>query len=90
MFYDDLIRGNSGRTPGPVRNAHHRGGTTGSSTRAHYIAFLTEAYHHAAIPLPLLTACTVNGCPHHAWLRASSTIISRGWIRPTTNGSSAI
>ncbi|MBN8505295.1 MAG: iron-containing redox enzyme family protein [Burkholderiales bacterium] len=40
----------------------------GEVSRASYIAFLTEAYHHVRHTVPLLTACREALPAHHAWL----------------------
>ena len=41
----------------------------GRVTRAQYVAFLTEAYHHVSHTVPLLMACGAALPPGKAWLR---------------------
>lgn len=41
----------------------------GRATRAQYLAFLGEAYHHVRHTVPLLMACGARLPDHQAWLR---------------------
>lgn len=44
---------------------------TGQATRAQYIAFLTQAYHHVRHTVPLLMACGARLPGHMEWLRTA-------------------
>src|SRR3546814_18778890 len=41
----------------------------GTATRAQYIAFLTQAYHHVKHTVPLLMACGARLPERYEWLR---------------------
>jgi hypothetical protein len=41
----------------------------GQVSRAQYIEFLTQAYHHVRHTVPLLMSCGANLPGHHAWLQ---------------------
>ena len=43
----------------------------GEATRAQYIAFLTQAYHHVRHTVPLLMACGARLPGHMEWLRSA-------------------
>ncbi|MBL8348605.1 MAG: iron-containing redox enzyme family protein [Rubrivivax sp.] len=47
-----------------------QGALAGRVSRASYIAFLREAYHHVRHTVPLLQATKAALPAHHAWLRA--------------------
>jgi pyrroloquinoline quinone (PQQ) biosynthesis protein C len=47
-----------------------QGALAGRVSRASYIAFLREAYHHVRHTVPLLQAAKAALPAHHAWLRA--------------------
>lgn len=47
-----------------------QGALAGRVSRASYIAFLSEAYHHVRHTVPLLQATKAALPAHHAWLRA--------------------
>lgn len=70
MFYDDLIEATQEERQDLFATPIIRAALQGSATRAQYIAFLTEAYHHVCHTVPLLTACRERLPAHHAWLKS--------------------
>jgi len=48
-----------------------RAGASGQVSRAAYIAFLTEAYHHVKHTTPLLMACGARLPERYEWLRSA-------------------
>jgi pyrroloquinoline quinone (PQQ) biosynthesis protein C len=70
MFIDDLVEATDRERTDLFATPVIRAALQGAVTRAQYIAFLTEAYHHVSHTVPLLTACRDRLPAHHAWLRS--------------------
>jgi hypothetical protein len=72
MFHDDLVMSTA-----PDRNALLaapiiQAALAGRVTRAQYIAFLTEAYHHVRHTVPLLMLCAARLPERLEWLREAA------------------
>jgi pyrroloquinoline quinone (PQQ) biosynthesis protein C len=72
MFHDELVASTA-----PDRNALLgapiiQAALTGGVTRAQYVAFLTEAYHHVRHTVPLLMICAARLPDRLGWLRVAA------------------
>lgn len=70
-FYDDLVRATEPERAAFLAIPFLQDGVAGRLTRAQYVAFLTEAYHHVKHTLPLLMACGARLPERLEWLRTA-------------------
>ena len=70
-FYDQLLAATERERNELLDLPLIRAGAAGQVTRAMYIAFLTEAYHHVKHTVPLLMSCGARLPERHEWLRAA-------------------
>lgn len=68
-FYDDLRAATEAERNDFLAIPFLRYGVAGQLTRASYIAFLTQAYHHVKHTVPLLMACGARLPERLEWLR---------------------
>jgi pyrroloquinoline quinone (PQQ) biosynthesis protein C len=68
-FYDDLRAATEAERNDFLAIPFLRDGVAGQLTRASYIAFLTQAYHHVKHTVPLLMACGARLPERLEWLR---------------------
>jgi pyrroloquinoline quinone (PQQ) biosynthesis protein C len=71
MFYPELLAATERQRNALLNIAFIRDGAAGKLTRADYIAFLGEAYHHVKHTLPLLMACGARLPERLEWLRTA-------------------
>jgi pyrroloquinoline quinone (PQQ) biosynthesis protein C len=70
-FHDDLLRATERERSELLAIPFIRDGASGRLTRADYVAFLTQAYHHVKHTLPLLMACGARLPARLEWLRTA-------------------
>lgn len=70
MFHDELVQATERDRASLLGAPIIQAALHGEVTRAQYIAFLTQAYHHVRHTVPLLMACGARLPDRHAWLRA--------------------
>jgi hypothetical protein len=68
-FYDELLSATEKDRSLLLALPFIRDGAKGALTRADYLAFLEQAYHHVKHTLPLLMACGARLPAHLEWLR---------------------
>ncbi|MDR2875798.1 MAG: iron-containing redox enzyme family protein [Methylobacillus sp.] len=68
-FYDQLLAATARERDELLDLPLIRAGAAGQVTRAMYVAFLTEAYHHVKHTIPLLMSCGARLPERHEWLR---------------------
>lgn len=69
MFHDELVRATEPDRAGLLGAPIILAALRGQVTRAQYIEFLTQAYHHVRHTVPLLMTCGARLPEHHAWLQ---------------------
>ena len=67
-FHQRLLQDTAEARQGLLATPIIQGALRGQVSRASYIAFLTEAYHHVRHTVPLLKALRAALPPHQAWL----------------------
>jgi pyrroloquinoline quinone (PQQ) biosynthesis protein C len=70
-FYDELRAATEAERNEFLAIPFLRDGVAGRLTRASYIAFLTQAYHHVKHTVPLLMACGARLPERLEWLRSA-------------------
>jgi len=70
-FHDELLQATERERAELLAVPFIRDGAAGRLTRADYIAFLTQAYHHVKHTLPLLMACGTRLPARLEWLRTA-------------------
>ncbi|MBI3042519.1 MAG: iron-containing redox enzyme family protein [Betaproteobacteria bacterium] len=70
-FHDDLLHATERERAELLAIPFIRDGAAGRLTRADYLAFLGEAYHHVKHTLPLLMACGARLPARLEWLRTA-------------------
>ncbi len=70
-FYDQLVAATESERAAFLAIPFLQDGAAGRLTRAQYIAFLTQAYHHVKHTLPLLMACGARLPARLEWLRTA-------------------
>ena len=68
-FYDTLLAATAAERQQLLSLPLLQAGASGAVSRAAYIAFLTEAYHHVKHTVPLLMACGARLPERYEWLR---------------------
>lgn len=71
QFYDRLIAETESDRQGLISAPIIQQALAGTVTRAHYLAFLTQAYHHVKHTVPLLMACGSRLPARLEWLRSA-------------------
>ena len=71
-FYAELFAATAREREAFLATSFLQDGVAGRLTRAEYVAFLTEAYHHVKHTLPLLMACGARLPERLEWLRAAT------------------
>lgn len=69
MFHDELVRATEPDRAALLGAPIIQAALRGEVTRAQYIDFLTQAYHHVRHTVPLLMSCGARLPEHHAWLQ---------------------
>jgi len=72
-FHDELLQATERERADLLAIPFIRDGAAGRLTRADYVAFLTQAYHHVKHTLPLLMACGARLPARLEWLRTAMT-----------------
>ncbi|HET9405172.1 MAG TPA: iron-containing redox enzyme family protein [Burkholderiales bacterium] len=70
-FHDELLQATERERAELLAIPFIRDGAAGRLTRADYVAFLSEAYHHVKHTLPLLMACGAKLPARLEWLRTA-------------------
>lgn len=70
-FFQQLVRATEGERQDLQSIPFIQAGIAGEVTRAQYLAFLTEAYHHVNHTIPLLMACGARIPESLSWLRSA-------------------
>jgi pyrroloquinoline quinone (PQQ) biosynthesis protein C len=70
-FHDELLQATERERAELLAIPFIRDGATGRLTRADYVAFLAQAYHHVKHTLPLLMACGARLPARLEWLRTA-------------------
>lgn len=70
-FHDELLRATERERSELLALPFIRDGAAGRLTRADYVAFLEQAYHHVKHTLPLLMACGARLPARLEWLRTA-------------------
>jgi pyrroloquinoline quinone (PQQ) biosynthesis protein C len=73
MFYDELLAATAAERGVLLAVPFIHDGASGNLTRADYLAFLSQAYHHVKHTLPLLMACGARLPERLEWLRTAMT-----------------
>lgn len=73
MFYDELLSATAQARAALLALPFIRDGASGALSRADYISFLSQAYHHVKHTLPLLMACGARLPDRLDWLRVAMT-----------------
>ena len=71
MLYDELIGATASERGNLLALPFIRDGACGKLTRADYLAFLSQAYHHVKHTLPLIMACGARLPERLEWLRTA-------------------
>lgn len=71
MFHDELVRATEPDRANLLGTPIIQAALQGQVTRAQYIDFLTQAYHHVRHTVPLLMGCGARLPEHHAWLQGA-------------------
>jgi pyrroloquinoline quinone (PQQ) biosynthesis protein C len=71
QFHDELLQATERERAELLAVPFIRDGAAGRLTRADYVAFLTQAYHHVKHTLPLLMACGAKLPARLEWLRTA-------------------
>jgi len=72
-YHDELLQATERERADLLAIPFIRDGAAGRLTRADYVAFLTQAYHHVKHTLPLLMACGARLPARLEWLRTAMT-----------------
>jgi heme oxygenase len=70
MFHDELVARTGAERDGLIALSLIQDALRGQVTRAQYLEFLAQAYHHVRHTVPLLMACGLRLPERLAWLRA--------------------
>ena len=70
-FHDDLLAATAAEREALLAIPFIRDGAAGALTRADYLAFLGQAYHHVKHTLPLIMACGARLPARLEWLRVA-------------------
>jgi len=70
-YHDELLQATERERAELLAIPFIRDGAAGRLTRADYVAFLTQAYHHVKHTLPLLMACGARLPARLEWLRTA-------------------
>ncbi|MCG2634808.1 MAG: iron-containing redox enzyme family protein [Gammaproteobacteria bacterium] len=70
-FYAELLASTTEARGALVNTPFIRSALSGGLSRAGYLAFLQQAYHHVKHTLPLLMACGASLGPEQAWMRTA-------------------
>lgn len=70
-FHDELLQATERERADLLALPFIRDGAAGRLTRADYVSFLTQAYHHVKHTLPLLMACGARLPARLEWLRTA-------------------
>jgi pyrroloquinoline quinone (PQQ) biosynthesis protein C len=73
MFYDQLLSATAQERAALLALPFIRNGASGAISRADYVSFLSQAYHHVKHTLPLLMACGARLPDRLDWLRLAIT-----------------
>ena len=71
-FHETLLRETAAARNAMLALPVLQDGLAGRVTRAEYVAYLTEAYHHVRHTVPLLMACGSRLPPRLEWLRTAT------------------
>ena len=71
MFYDELLSATAQERAALLALPFIRDGASGAISRADYVRFLSQAYHHVKHTLPLLMACGAHLPDRLGWLRVA-------------------